>query len=46
MNSSMTTDVEMASPTQETQKVELDALCREIRERACTGEFDQQAFVS
>lgn len=26
--------------------VDLDALCQEIRERACTGEFDQQAFVS
>ena len=46
MNSSMTTEVEMASPAKETQKVELEALCREIRERACTGEFDQQAFVS
>ena len=46
MNSSMTTDVEMASPAKETQQVELEALCREIRERACTGEFDQQAFVS
>lgn len=25
---------------------DLDALCHEIRERACTGEFDQQAYVS
>ncbi len=27
-------------------KTELDALCQEIRERACTGEFDNQAYVS
>lgn len=46
MNGSMTTEVEMALAAKETQKVELDALCREIRARACTGEFDQQAFVS
>lgn len=26
--------------------VDLDALCQEIRERACTGEFDNQAYVS
>jgi alkylation response protein AidB-like acyl-CoA dehydrogenase len=26
--------------------VDLDALCQEIRARACTGEFDNQAFVS
>ncbi|MCK4089870.1 acyl-CoA dehydrogenase [Acinetobacter radioresistens] len=26
--------------------VNLDALCQEIRERACTGEFDNQAYVS
>lgn len=25
---------------------QLDALCQEIRERACTGEFDNQAYVS
>lgn len=26
--------------------VDFDALCQEIRQRACTGEFDDQAFVS
>lgn len=26
--------------------VDLTALCQEIRERACTGEFDNQAYVS
>ncbi|OLV83777.1 hypothetical protein BS437_17055 [Acinetobacter baumannii] len=26
--------------------VDLDALCQEIRERACAGEFDNQAYVS
>ncbi|MGE8644928.1 acyl-CoA dehydrogenase family protein [Acinetobacter vivianii] len=26
--------------------MQLDALCQEIRERACTGEFDNQAYVS
>ncbi len=25
---------------------QLDALCQEIRERACSGEFDRQAYVS
>lgn len=25
---------------------ELERLCQEVRERACTGEFDDQAFVS
>lgn len=25
---------------------QLDALCQEIRERACTGEFDNQAYIS
>ncbi|OTG87387.1 acyl-CoA dehydrogenase [Acinetobacter sp. ANC 4558] len=26
--------------------IDLDELCHEIRQRACTGEFDNQAFVS
>lgn len=26
--------------------VDLDTLCQEIRERAVTGEFDEQAYVS
>lgn len=26
--------------------IDFDALCSEIRERAVTGEFDQQAYVS
>lgn len=26
--------------------MQLDALCQEIRERACSGEFDNQAYVS
>ncbi len=30
----------------DTKTAELDALCQEIRERACTGEFDNQAYVS
>lgn len=28
------------------QSIDLDELCDEIRERACSGEFDQQAYVS
>jgi len=28
------------------QAVDLDTLCQEIRERACAGEFDNQAYVS
>ena len=27
-------------------RIDLDELCDEIRERACSGEFDQQAYVS
>ncbi|MCH7315632.1 acyl-CoA dehydrogenase family protein [Acinetobacter sp. ANC 3882] len=30
----------------DTNATELAALCQEIRERACTGEFDDQAYVS
>ena len=30
----------------DTTITELEALCQEIRERACTGEFDNQAYVS
>lgn len=28
------------------ERIDLDELCDEIRERACSGEFDQQAYVS
>ena len=28
------------------KRIDLDELCDEIRERACSGEFDQQAYVS
>lgn len=28
------------------EHIDLDELCDEIRERACSGEFDQQAYVS
>lgn len=30
----------------DTKEMELETLCQEIRERACTGEFDHQAYVS
>ncbi|MCU4581081.1 acyl-CoA dehydrogenase family protein [Acinetobacter gyllenbergii] len=30
----------------DTTTTELERLCQEIRERACTGEFDNQAYVS
>lgn len=30
----------------DTTTTELERLCQEIRERACTGEFDDQAYVS
>ena len=30
----------------DTKTTELEVLCQEIRERACTGEFDHQAYVS
>ena len=33
-------------PQDEQSSVDFDALCLEIRQRACTGEFDDQAFVS
>ncbi|WP_353171377.1 acyl-CoA dehydrogenase family protein [Acinetobacter rudis] len=41
MNNLSTKDFVMPANT-----TELAALCQEIRERACTGEFDQQAYVS
>ena len=41
MNNLSTKDFVMPANT-----IELAALCQEIRERACTGEFDQQAYVS
>ncbi|MDQ8951478.1 acyl-CoA dehydrogenase family protein [Acinetobacter rudis] len=41
MNTLSTKEFVMDSNT-----TELEALCQEIRQRACSGEFDQQAYVS
>lgn len=30
----------------DSKTIDLESLCQEIRERACTGEFDNQAYVS
>ncbi|MGO3385384.1 MAG: acyl-CoA dehydrogenase family protein [Acinetobacter guillouiae] len=36
----------MSINTQVNVEINLDDLCKEIRERACTGEFDEQGYVS
>src|SRR5690554_1612044 len=36
----------MSINTQVNSDINLDDLCKEIRDRACTGEFDEQGYVS
>ena len=39
-------DLSKGFSSDNTAAIDFDALCSEIRERAVTGEFDQQAYVS